>query len=86
MIQRIFREKKSDLQRLFIIIGSMVLAFFSSYLYMNDFFEKVYGENAVTLSELITGPSVFKDYYKPADFLIPRHFLIFFLYRNLTCF
>ncbi len=79
MIQRIFREKKSDLQRFFIIIGSMVLAFFSSYLYMNDFFEKVYGENAATLSELITGPSVFKDYYKPADFLIPRHFLISFI-------
>ena len=46
---------------------------------MNDFFEKVYGENAATLSELITGPSVFKDYYKPADFLLPRHFLISFL-------
>lgn len=79
MLQSIFREKKSDLQRLLIIFGSVVLAFFSSYLYMNDFFKKIYGENAAKLSELITGPSVFKDYYKPADFLIPRHFLISFI-------
>lgn len=79
MLQRIFREKKSDLQRLSIIIGSMILAFFSSYLYMNVFFKKIYGENVAKLSELITGPSVFKDYYKPADFLLPRHFLISFL-------
>lgn len=76
---KMFKEKQSGMQSMLLIVSSIVLSLISSYLYMIKLVAKVYDENAATLSELITGPSIFKDYYKPADFLIPRRFMISFL-------
>ena len=69
----------SNLQRLIVALGSLIPALISSYLYMTKYVGKVYQDGEAVLSELITGTSVFKDYYKPADFMIPRHFMLSFL-------
>lgn len=78
MLKNIFHKKQSDLQRIYVVLGSLILSCIVSYMYMTKFFQKAYG-NSATLKELITGPSVFKDYFKPADFMIPRQFLLSFL-------
>lgn len=69
----------NNLQRLIVVLGSLIPALVSSYLYMTGYVRKVYRDGEAVLSELITGTSVFKDYYKPADFMIPRHFMLSFL-------
>lgn len=69
----------NNLQRLIVVLGSLIPALVSSYLYMTGYARKVYRDGEAVLSELITGTSVFKDYYKPADFMIPRHFMLSFL-------
>lgn len=79
MFQKISDHCQDSRQRLIVVISSVVLALITSYIYMVQFVQQVYDNNSAIVSELITGPSIFKDYYKPADFMIPRHFILAFL-------
>lgn len=53
-------------------------SFFVAYLLTARLYNTIY-ENQLKISELFSGTSVFKNYYKPGDFMLPRFFLLAFV-------
>nr|MBQ8252111.1 hypothetical protein [Lachnospiraceae bacterium] len=56
------------------VTGALIL----TYAFISRLYTSIY-DTQVVLPELFTGTSAFKNYYKPADFLIPRYFILGFL-------
>lgn len=56
------------------VLGSFLVA----YLLVTRIYYSLY-QQQVEMPELFSGTSVFKNYNKPADFLIPRYFIILFV-------
>lgn len=59
-------------------LSAVIGSFLISYFLITRLYFQIYS-NEPEITELFSGTSVFKNYYKPGDFLVPRYFIISYL-------